>query len=324
MAPPTQQPKLRPVFVLDTNVLMAAVASGQTEGPDNNSQLDKETREKKIDSEKLRGKLINMLTVGALAIPEIVREEFKAIARRQNSPMGGKNKKFAEKLLEVLKDRTIEYNPTREEVIRQGNAVETLQKDADLSITSLQKAGIDIPLDWRKVINEKDKGETPPWKRQLRKIPAVVTWAKIADLAPTAVSERGALPKTGETTQRELLKEACRLRQLNDRPESPQDPETSNRNTQIAELEEKAKGTRPQLIPDWEIFFTAQRCQACLITLDGDMKVIARQTTGIPPEIGGPGQAGPKNMEELLTAISDNLKSHKKIAKRLNRAFEIN
>lgn len=314
-----REPKITPT-ILDTNVVVALLACSGSEGPDNNSTLDTETRNKGIDSRKLRGALINQLLESPLIIPEVVVKELtRGTVQRNLSP---RNKKNLNELLEVIKLHTQKIIALPSEPKRQLSALFAIRTQANKHIKrlteTLDPTKFEIPENWEKLnlhkppnnLSEKEKAAVA----KIRENPDCLLWNKISDYLNDAIILRNL---EGESTfQREALKEAQKIRtqslSLKITPE-----EQERLSVESEELEIQAEEQKPFLIPDFEIAFIAERFGGEILTLDRDFETISDRIDKPKFGVRKPNKIGQDaDIKSLLQKIRENLKKFKEVTKK--------
>lgn len=304
----------RKPVVIDTNILLYAISNGAQEGPDNNSELDRNTRNMGISPQQVRGALILLLIESPAIIPDVVVQEL--LSKRLGAMMSEKNTRNLKLVLEAVKGRTTPLIPQRIELIRQNVGVRKIQEKAEAAAEAIRKTGIDIPNDWADRLLE-DRAGAFPAIQTLRNNQACLTWAKIHGEAGKIRKTITDLPPTGETTQRNFLKIAEEIAERLDRPEvSKEEMETLA--PQQAQAEMDADAAKPYLLPDAEILFIARQHNACIYTLDNDIDLLRTEFPGDPGQPTISRTSGPwKSIEELVRALKENLRRPPKIAPKI-------
>jgi hypothetical protein len=214
MNTPTTSEKT-PTAVLDTSLLLAAIAQGRHD-PENNSPLDRDLREQGIEPEKVRGHILETLATHHTLVPNVVFRELQG--HKQNPKLSQTNLQNLQALLYTLEGYTTPTVASRTDLFMQKNGLETLENQASLQIQALadQNPHFEpyVP-DWES-LNPHSK--TPPenptlaaFKHEIKKLPTCLTWLKIKHHLPGAQKNTTKLlenPHITKTEQLHLLEEA--------------------------------------------------------------------------------------------------------------------
>jgi hypothetical protein len=295
----------RKPVVIDTNILLHAISCGSQEGPDNNSPLDRGTRNRGISPEQIRGSLMLLLAETRVIIPEVVVKEI--LSKKTQELLGARNLSNLMMVLGVVANRTTPLVPSRIEVIRQNVGFAKIETKAQAAAQSLRDQGFDIPGNWPELLDPEERKAKPP-VGLLLKSQACKTWAKIHRDLGKVRNNILDLPTNGETTQVKLLESAKEIEARLDRPETTQ-KEIDELSATQANAEMAAAAARPYILPDAEITFLARRNKAEIYTLDKDIDLLRHEMPGGPGEPTKSTTTGPwATIEDLVQALKENLR----------------
>jgi hypothetical protein len=218
-------------FVLDTSFLAICCADKSVGREMSQLDIDYNKMANGNNPDKLRSKLIQILTDNIVIVPEIVRQELQGLASKGSAAKTEGRRQFSDSniqkmrcLVAALENRTTDLLPTYQDVL--------LQKSI-----------------WDRVQRDPDQG---PWKRKFEE--------HATKVSATARQVLKDLPEPWLQAEQQIQE----LRKLElSRPSK----QTSDR---LAAAETTLRETRPKLVPDFEIMLTGLKCNAGVISRDGD------------------------------------------------------
>ena len=279
-------------FVIDTSMFLAAVACSMKDGPDSNSDLDKQIRDPKanlgrepLDPQKVRGALIFMLLKGRMIVPKVVVEGLTGFLRSKK--LSEQNKANLRLLLPHLQKLAIEITPTPADLVTQVQLFQKIATKSQDAITQMEKSGTDIPKNWETLSPQNLSS------RDLTREP-------IDPQNPTKFQDRNQL---AETLLRIHKNHHCKFWFKNHSfyPDIRQNISQESKNN---------PEHKPYLLADFSIFLAAQRNQAHIFTLDADF-ILVHQEIPTGPQIPKPflnAQDMPKTVDQLIAALAHQTK----------------
>lgn len=204
-----------PTAVLDTSVLLAAIAQGRHD-PENNSTLDRDLRDQGIEPEKIRGHILETLATHHTLVPDVVFRELQG--HKQNPKLSQTNLQNLQALLSTLEGYTTKTLASRTDLFMQKNGLETLQNQASLQIQALADRHPHFGpyvADWESLNphskTHPDEPGLAAFKQEIKKLPTCLTWLKIKHHLGNAQKNTSKLlesPHITKTEQLHLLEEA--------------------------------------------------------------------------------------------------------------------
>ena len=309
-------PNLEKPIVIDANVLFYAICASSNEGPDNNSELDKRTRLKGVDPEKVRGDLILNLMSRPLVIPQVAIEELNS--KKTQAMLSETNKRNLALINNVIEDIGWKHIPTKEDISFQQMTLRALQSRAVAQAEKVKKEGGQVPDHWSEPRNEwTQKQKDAVIDPAVFNHPVCKVYRKMKPDMSRAESAMKAVIGCISTPEIELLKGAKAKRELALADTTPIE-EQNKLNDEATDMEMAAETARPYLINDFTIKAVTkslERHGASLLTYDNDFKVINDIIPNQAIKLDARNQGAPATIKELVDAIKNNQKKFPKLPK---------
>lgn len=285
MSNPTA-PQPKGVVIIDTNLWLFACASSATEGPDNNSRFDRNTRsDNKIDPRRLRGSLIQLFRDNFTIVPEKVVEELHGMSKSPD--MGEKNKANINSLIQEMLGRETPTKISRADLEEQNEIFSEVEARAKAAQQNPTPLNIACSRTWKKI---KD-------------------FADDADISLRSCPESGPLPYTQILLELEELRR--RKKELTSTPEKAKEYFR-----QVTTLEMEARRKKPFILPDIEILICAEQTKASIFSKDADMAVLWAcsqerfQKTIRKPIVVGEINGPEADFKDLIKATRKSIRKH--------------
>lgn len=242
MSDPTPPPKK--LGIIDTNLWLFACASSATEGPENNSRFDRNTRsDHKINPCRLRGALFQLFKTSFTIVPEKVVEELHG--KSKSPEMGNKNQNNINSLIQEMLGRETPTKISRADLETQNEIFQEIEARANASLQNPNPMNCACAKTWKKI----------------------KPFANDANISLKSCPSSGTLPYTKSLLELEELRR--RKKELTPTPEKAKEFFC-----QITKLEMEARRKKPFLLPDLEILICAEQTKASVFSKDADMAIL--------------------------------------------------